>query len=443
MNTNENEIQRYISILNEIKDDRLSDVDKNNIKTILETNYEGLMKARTIVHHLEKIDEIKGNNEPLEEKYNLFPIQDEDAYKFYKLQEASMWNVNELDFSDDATDLASMDPYLVNMIKVIHIFFSIADGYVGDLAGKRLMYDCETKEEEFYMSSQTTIENVHNETYSLIESILIPDETGKAQIRNELAKTIIGRKMEWMNKWFLSDKPRMHRLIANACMEGIFFQSSFLIIFWFRSRGVLRNVIFANEQISKDEGIHTKFSINRHNMLRRRIMSQIMKLQNQIIVDYEHKLNTLENLGYIPEKYPDDYISREMGKYDGVLPSVEEAHQIIREAIEIEKEFARFVVPKDYEDLTIEGLETYIDTLGSFLLKSLEYPVITGDVSDDLPGWIKEISNEIKSNFYEVTVGSYKQFNLEKAIDWRSKIATAKNKTVNNKRFTNPEEMNF
>ncbi|MNK72032.1 Ribonucleoside-diphosphate reductase 2 subunit beta [compost metagenome] len=414
MNTNENEIQRYISILNEIKDDRLSDVDKNNIKTLLETNYEGLMKARTIVHHLEKIDEIKGNNEPLEEKYNLFPIQDEDAYKFYKLQEASMWNVNELDFSDDATDLASMDPYLVNMIKVIHIFFSIADGYVGDLAGKRLMYDCETKEEEFYMSSQTTIENVHNETYSLIESILIPDETGKAQIRNELAKTIIGRKMEWMNKWFLSDKPRMHRLIANACMEGIFFQSSFLIIFWFRSRGVLRNVIFANEQISKDEGIHTKFSINRHNMLRRRIM--------QILRDAENVF--------------DDSIGNS-------IPSIEEAHQIVREAIEIEKEFARFVVPKDYEDLTIEGLETYIDTLGSFLLKSLEYPVITGDVSDNLPGWIKEISNEIKSNFYEVTVGSYKQFNLEKAIDWRSKIATAKNKTVNNKRFTNPEEMNF
>lgn len=434
MNTNENEIQRYISILNEIKDDRLSDVDKNNIKTLLETNYEGLIKARTIVHHLEKIDEIKGNNEPLEEKYNLFPIQDEDAYKFYKLQEASMWNVNELDFSDDATDLASMDPYLVNMIKVIHIFFSIADGYVGDLAGKRLMYDCETKEEEFYMSSQTTIENVHNETYSLIESILIPDETGKAQIRNELAKTIIGRKMEWMNKWFLSDKPRMHRLIANACMEGIFFQSSFLIIFWFRSRGVLRNVIFANEQISKDEGIHTKFSINRHNMLHRRFVNEIIRSQKKydIVVtpEMEEKINIV---------FPEDKTEF----YRNIIPSTEEAHQIVREAIEIEKEFARFVVPKDYEDLTIEGLETYIDTLGSFLLKSLEYPVITGDVSDNLPGWIKEISNEIKSNFYEVTVGSYKQFNLEKAIDWRSKIATAKNKTVNNKRFTNPEEMNF
>jgi ribonucleoside-diphosphate reductase subunit M2 len=43
------------------------------------------------------------------------------------------------------------------------------------------------------------------------------------------------------------------RLVAFACVEGIFFSGSFASIFWLRERGVMPGLTFSNELISRDE----------------------------------------------------------------------------------------------------------------------------------------------------------------------------------------------
>ena len=68
----------------------------------------------------------------------------------------------------------------------------------------------------------------------------------------------------WLEKNMESDKSKSHRLLVFACGEGIFFTSSFLFIFYFRSLGILQNITFANEQISKDEAMHRDAGILRH-----------------------------------------------------------------------------------------------------------------------------------------------------------------------------------
>ena len=44
------------------------------------------------------------------------------------------------------------------------------------------------------------------------------------------------------------------RLIAFACIEGIFFSGSFCSIYWLKKRGLMPGLTFSNELISRDEG---------------------------------------------------------------------------------------------------------------------------------------------------------------------------------------------
>ena len=50
------------------------------------------------------------------------------------------------------------------------------------------------------------------------------------------------------------------RIIAFACVEGIFFSGSFAAIFWLKKRGLMPGLTFSNELISRDEGLHTDFA---------------------------------------------------------------------------------------------------------------------------------------------------------------------------------------
>jgi ribonucleotide reductase beta subunit family protein with ferritin-like domain len=52
----------------------------------------------------------------------------------------------------------------------------------------------------------------------------------------------------------MNDKtPFAERLVAFACVEGIFFSGSFASIFWLRERGMMPGLTFSNELISRDE----------------------------------------------------------------------------------------------------------------------------------------------------------------------------------------------
>lgn len=62
--------------------------------------------------------------------------------------------------------------------------------------------------------------------------------------------------MRWIN-----DKASFaQRVVAFACVEGIFFSGSFCAIFWLKKRGLMPGLTFSNELISRDEGMHTDFA---------------------------------------------------------------------------------------------------------------------------------------------------------------------------------------
>ena len=66
------------------------------------------------------------------------------------------------------------------------------------------------------------------------------------------------------------------RIIAFACVEGIFFSGSFAAIFWLKKRGLMPGLTFSNELISRDEGLHAEFACLVCSMLRNKLPDAVV-----------------------------------------------------------------------------------------------------------------------------------------------------------------------
>lgn len=67
---------------------------------------------------------------------------------------------------------------------------------------------------------------------------------------------------DWAQKWINDNRSGFAtRLIAFACIEGIFFSGAFCSIYWLKKRGLMPGLTFSNELISRDEALHTEFAI--------------------------------------------------------------------------------------------------------------------------------------------------------------------------------------
>merc|ERR1719420_13969 len=84
----------------------------------------------------------------------------------------------------------------------------------------------------------------------------------------------VKKKAAWALKWMGADEPFAQRLVAFAAVEGIFFSGSFCAIFWLKKQGLMPGLAFANELISRDEGLHTDFACLLYNELRNKVDHQ-------------------------------------------------------------------------------------------------------------------------------------------------------------------------
>jgi ribonucleotide reductase beta subunit family protein with ferritin-like domain len=66
------------------------------------------------------------------------------------------------------------------------------------------------------------------------------------------------------------------RLVAFACVEGIFFSGSFCAIYWIKKRGLLPGLTFSNELISRDEGLHTEFAVTMYSKMLHKISKELV-----------------------------------------------------------------------------------------------------------------------------------------------------------------------
>tara|TARA_B110000902_G_C14122108_1_gene518612 strand:- start:60 stop:983 length:924 start_codon:yes stop_codon:yes gene_type:complete len=288
----------------------------------------------------------------------MFPIVDDDIWKMYKKQMDCFWRAEEIDLSKDIKHWPTLTDNEQYFIKHILAFFAASDGIVIENLGQRFLSEVQLSEARAAYGFQLMMENIHSETYSLLIDTLVKEEREKTKLFEAINNfPCIKKKADWSIKWINDNRSSFAtRLIAFACVEGIFFSGSFCSIYWLKKRGLMPGLTFSNELISRDEGMHTDFAVLLFSKL---------------------------------EKKP---------KKSKIL-------DILKDAVKIEKEFICEALPCKLIGMNAKLMSEYIEFVADRLLVQLgcNKHYKTANPFD----FMEMISMEGKTNFFEKRVGDY------------------------------------
>ena len=196
--------------------------------------------------------------------FTLFPIKpsEQHLYEMYKKSVASFWTPEEISFVKDGEDWAKLTDSEKHFVTHILAFFAGSDGIVMENLVRRFQGEVDSQVVKLFYSFQNAMEGIHSETYSLLIDTYVKNEEEKSKLFNAITTIpCIKEKADWALEWMNAERSFGTRLVAFACVEGIFFSGAFCAIFWLKKRGLLPGLTFSNELISRDEGLHTQFAI--------------------------------------------------------------------------------------------------------------------------------------------------------------------------------------
>lgn len=300
---------------------------------------------------------------PDDNRFVMFPIQHGDIWEMYKKQIDCFWRAEEIDLSKDLEHwdkkLDDGERYFLSMILA---FFAASDGIVLENLASRFMSEIQISEARAFYGFQIAMENIHSETYSLLIETYIQDLPQKDKLFRAIANyPCIAKKAEWAQKWIHDHRSGFAtRLVAFACVEGIFFSGAFCSIFWLKNRGLMPGLTFSNELISRDEALHCEFAVLLYSKLQK-------KLDRTRVTE------------------------------------------IVKEAVEIELEFICEALPCKLIGMNATLMGDYIRFVADRLLVQLGYKKVYNAVNP-FP-FMELISLEGKTNFFERRVSEYAMAN--------------------------------
>jgi ribonucleoside-diphosphate reductase subunit M2 len=200
---------------------------------------------------------------PDDNRFVMFPIKYDDIWQMYKKQVDCFWRAEEIDLTKDINDWNSLNADEKTFISMILAFFAASDGIVLENLAERFMSEVQVAEARAFYGFQIAMENIHSETYSLLIETYIKDSDEKSRLFNAInVFPCIKKKSDWAQKWIHDNRSSFAtRLVAFACVEGIFFSGAFCSIYWMKKRGLMPGLTFSNELISRDEALHCEFAI--------------------------------------------------------------------------------------------------------------------------------------------------------------------------------------
>jgi ribonucleoside-diphosphate reductase subunit M2 len=295
---------------------------------------------------------------PDDNRFVMFPIRYDDIWEMYKKQVDCFWRPEEIDLTKDLAHwdgLSSDERYYISMILA---FFAASDGIVLENLAQRFMSDVQVSEARAFYGFQIAMENIHSQTYSILIETYIKDSLEKEKLFKAIEHfPCIKKKSDWAQKWIHDNRSSFAtRLVAFACVEGIFFSGAFCSIFWLKKRGLMPGLTFSNELISRDEALHCEFAVL--------LYSKLVK-----------KLNK------------------------------NKIYELIKDAVEIESEFICEALPCRLIGMNSQMMTQYIQFVADRLCVQLGYDKIY-NVTNCFP-WMETISLESKCNFFEKRVGEY------------------------------------
>ena len=115
-------------------------------------------------------------------RYVMFPISDDNVWKFYKKMMDCFWRAEEIDLSKDMKHWETLKDEEKYFIKMILAFFAASDGIVLENLGMRFLSEVQLPEARAAYGFQLMMENIHSETYSLLIDTYIKKESEKKKL---------------------------------------------------------------------------------------------------------------------------------------------------------------------------------------------------------------------------------------------------------------------
>ena len=339
-------------------------------------------------------------------RHSLFPIDPkyQKVYELYTDQKNAMWFETEIapDLQKDIAKWREMPDSLKNATKVFVDFFKISDGVTNEVTESAILPRITCREIITLYDFSKMMEDIHNLVYSLLgEKYIAPGQTKEDLFKIYESSPIIRKKIDWLRRsagimdneelrnlpYALKTKllkvletstsPEKNNLVTalssnkiplgkliliNAINEGIYFTSSFCFIFWLRSKGMLPGLAKANEFISKDENAHKTAAIYIYN----------------------------------------NYIKNKL--------SEAEVHQIIKEAVDIERDFVEFALKENFSGMNSVLMIEYVEYIADRFLKDLGYGPLFNRTSQPFTFMVMQGSGVVSSDFFsDPTITEYNQ----------------------------------
>lgn len=297
--------------------------------------------------------------------YSYFPIQSTLLEGYYQRHKNIIWTAQEIEYAGDRKDWKNLDENTKTVVKFTLFFFAQFDGIVNENLIEHFKHETSyIKEAANFYSVQEFCEVGHNETYSNLIETLIVDPEEKRKAFNAIKYYPSIRKIaDWVFKWMDETIPLPERVVAFACLEGIFFSSAFATIYWIKRRNVLKGLCKANEFIARDEALHTEFAVALYHTIT------------------EGKFKRHSSL------------------------SKEKAHEIITSAVTIISEFTKDALKVDMLDLSSDDMIKYVKCTADTLSSSLGFGKIY-KVPNPFD-WMLTMTLPNKTNFFESRVSEY------------------------------------
>jgi ribonucleotide reductase beta subunit family protein with ferritin-like domain len=293
-------------------------------------------------------------------RFTPFPIVHDDMWQLYKQAVASFWTVEEVPLAQDVVDFRdNLTDDERHFVKHVLAFFAGADGIVMENLQMNFGVEVTVPEARQFYAFQTFNESIHSEQYALLIDALISDSDERDRLFSAIETVpAVRKKAAWAQKWLDPSRSFAERLVAFVCVEGILFSGSFCAVFWLRNRGLMPGLALANQFISRDEGLHQRFG--------------------------ELLYSKLEN------KLSDDTVAN-----------------IIREAVENEKEFITEAIPCRLIGMNSELMCRYIEFVADSIAVALGSAKIYGSQN---PFHFMELQSlDTKENFFEMRSANYQR----------------------------------
>jgi ribonucleotide reductase beta subunit family protein with ferritin-like domain len=305
------------------------------------------------------LDKVLGKDQNTD-RYNLHPIQFPSIMEKYNQAVACFWTVHEVDLSHDVVDFAKFTEDERHFILKILSFFATAEGIVNENLATNFVAEVHIPEAIEFFTFQMAMESIHHNMYGILLTTYEKDHVRVKQLTHGVRDdNSIKAKSDWARRWMTEGQPFLQRIIAFACVEGIFFSASFCAIFWLKKQGRMPGLTFSNELISRDEGLHRDFALFLYNAIEETVEDEII-------------------------------------------------YEIVKSAVECEIMFVRSALHgRKLLGMSEEMMVAYVKHVANNLLNNLNLDSLY-DVEQPFE-WMELISISGKTNFFEKRVGDYQK----------------------------------